>query len=241
MRRRGGPSRARWVAAGQGAGEPPSRRRRHVRGVEPIPEHGAEPILPRLDLVPDDRQPLGVGSRQVVEQVRRDRGIVPGKCQSSPEPVIVGSRRVDRDPSHLLAPQADVRAHPHEDLRQSIPLRDHELGNQRRGASVRRRRPSTHPAPAPSTITAVASEHAGPRHLIEYRRLAMAIIRRWGVVQSARSVRSRMRAHSANEGRLRCSGLATQSEARSSSASSARPLRVSRRLRVSQSRNEWTR
>ena len=34
-----------------------------------------------------------------------------------------------------------------------------------------------------------------------------------------------MRAHSRNEGRLRFSGLATQSEARSSSVSSARPLR----------------
>ena len=50
-----------------------------------------------------------------------------------------------------------------------------------------------------------------------------------------------MTAHSVKDGRLRCSGLAAQSEARSSSLSSARPLRVSRRLRVSQSRNEWTR
>ena len=50
-----------------------------------------------------------------------------------------------------------------------------------------------------------------------------------------------MFAHSRTEGRWRFSGLASQIAARSASRSSARPRRVSRCLRVSQSRSEGTR
>ena len=72
-------------------------------------------------------------------------------------------------------------------------------------------------------------------------RPARFIILRCGSVQSFFLVSSRMFAHSRADGRWRFSGLAFHDADRSASRSSARPRRVSRCLRVSQSRREWTR
>ena len=92
------------------------------------------------------------------------------------------------------------------------------------------------PAPGASRINAAA-----PRPLKACTRPARLIIFRCGSVHAAFLVSSRMFAHSSADGRCRFSGLAFQSAERSPSRSSARPRRVSRCLRVSQSRSEGTR
>ena len=80
-----------------------------------------------------------------------------------------------------------------------------------------------------------------PSVLSPCTRPARFIILRCGSVQSFFFVSNRMFAHSKADGRWRFSGLAFHDADRSASRSSARPRRVSRCLRVSQSRREWTR
>jgi hypothetical protein len=69
---------------------------------------------------------------------------------------------------------------------------------------------------------------------------ARLIILRCGSDQSFFYVSRRMFAHSKGDGKSRFWGLAFQREERSASRSSARPRYVTRCLRVSQSRREWT-
>ena len=88
----------------------------------------------------------------------------------------------------------------------------------------------------PHVPTAIRTRAAMP--ISPCIRPARRIMARWGSVQSFLVVSSRRLAHSHSEGRKRFSGLEFQSCERSASKSSARPRRVSRCLRVSQSRSE---
>ena len=107
--------------------------------------------------------------------------------------------------------------------------------------SFSRRHRSTRIAAAASTAATTRSPSAVPAIRSEYDRSAAAIIRRWGSVRSFATVERRMSSHSPSEGNWRRSGFAFQSAERSSNFRAARPLRVSRCLRVSQSRSEGTR
>ena len=91
-------------------------------------------------------------------------------------------------------------------------------------------------------VTSMAITAATPIARNPCTRPARRIIRRCGLGPVFwRAVSARMVAHSGSDGRWRFSGLLSQIAARSASRSSARPRRVSRCLRVSQSRSEWTR
>jgi len=92
----------------------------------------------------------------------------------------------------------------------------------------------------PEMANAAASNSATEPWAIRLR-VAARTRRRSEGVQFFRRVKNRMLGHSNQPGRCRGSALAAYDAARPASRSSARPRRVSRCLRVNQSRRECTR